>query len=83
MNLHSTTNQNEVAERVRALADEHHVRYSFGPKDRLAQQITSLSGDDVQLDETELLLVALQRAGVLDRKQAVLLQAQYLRQARP
>jgi hypothetical protein len=48
--------------------------------DDLAHHITRLSGDDVILDETELLLVALQRAGHLSWREAVLMQADYLRQ---
>jgi hypothetical protein len=40
--------------------------------------MTRLAGDDVELDEVERLLIALQRAGHLTRTEAGLLQASYL-----
>jgi hypothetical protein len=42
-----------------------------------------LSGDDVLLDDVEQMVIALQRAGVLSRVQAVRLQARYLRENKP
>lgn len=45
--------------------------------------ITRLAGDDVQLDQIEQLLIALQRSGYLTRVEMVLLQASYLRETRP
>jgi hypothetical protein len=51
--------------------------------DILAQHITRLSGDDVAFDPVENTIVALQRAGILSRIQAVRLQARYLRESRP
>jgi hypothetical protein len=62
------------------MADRLGVAYERTSADVLAHHITRLSGDDVILDETELLLVALQRAGHLSRREAVLMQADYLRQ---
>ena len=47
----------------------------------LAHHITRLSGDDVELDEIEQLLIALQRARHLTRTELVRLQASYLREA--
>ena len=60
---------------IRALAERYQVHYV--PTDS-----TRLSGDDVVFDETERLLIALQRAGHLSRTDAVLLQAEYLRHAK-
>jgi hypothetical protein len=65
------------------LADRYHVSYRPTDTDELAQHITRISGDDVVFDEIEQLLIALQRAGHLSRTEAVLLQADYLRQAKP
>jgi hypothetical protein len=48
-----------------------------------AQHVTRLSGDDVTFDDVENIIVALQRAGILSRVQAVRLQARYLRENRP
>jgi hypothetical protein len=50
--------------------------------DVLANHITRLSSDDVELDEVEQLLIALQRAGHLSRAEMVRLQVSYLREAK-
>lgn len=72
----------DAAAAIRALAQQHQVTYIETPNDVLAHHITRLSGDDVELDDTEQLLVALQRAGHISRAEVVRLQAAYLRQAR-
>jgi len=69
----------DVKQQIRDLAKEHHIAYRPGPRDRLGHAITALAGDEVSLDETELLLLALERAGVISGKQATLMQAEYLR----
>ena len=48
-----------------------------------ADHITRLAGDDVVLDHVELMLLALQRASHLSRRELVRLQAKYLCEARP
>jgi hypothetical protein len=70
-----------AATAIRSMAERFGVEYKRAGADILAHHITRLSGDDVVFDETELLLVALQRAGHLSRREAVLLQADYLRQS--
>lgn len=72
-----------AAATVRALAERHHIRYAGTSLDAWADQVTRLAGDDVQLDEIERLLIALQRAGHLTRPQALALQVRYLREAKP
>jgi hypothetical protein len=72
-----------VAARIRKMALEHQVAYVRAPRDALAHDITRLAGDDVQLDEIEQLLIALQRSGHLSRTEMVQLQAAYLREASP
>ncbi len=74
--------KNEAADTIRDLAKRHDVRYHSTPVDRWAAQVTRLAGDDVDLDEIELLLIALQRAGRLSRPDALRLQVNYLREAR-
>jgi hypothetical protein len=71
-----------TAARIRKMAQEYHVAYVGTQSDALAHHITRLAGDDVQLDEIEQLLVALQRSGCLTRVEMVQLQASYLREAR-
>jgi hypothetical protein len=72
-----------TADAVRQMAAEHRVRYVPTQSDRLADQITRLSSDTVELDEIEYLLVALQRAGHISREQLIQLQARYLREINP
>ena len=72
-----------TAARIRKMAHEHHVAYIRTQRDVLAHHITRLAGDDVQLDEVEQLLIALQRAGHLSRVEMLQLQAAYLREAQP
>jgi hypothetical protein len=71
-----------TAARIRELAARHHVTYLQTPTDMLANDITRLSGDTVSLDEIECMLVALQRAGHITRRDVVQLQAQYLRETK-
>ena len=73
--------ENATAARIRRMAEKYHVAYVRTPRDALAHHITRLAGDDVQLDEIEQLLIALQRSGHLSRIEMVKLQATYLREA--
>ena len=79
----SVRERSAVAARIRKMAEEHQVAYVRTSRDAFAHHITRLAGDDVQLDEVEQLLIALQRAGHLSRMEAVRLQASYLREAKP
>jgi len=67
---------------IRRLATANNVAVVASSNDILAQHITRLSGDDVAFDPIENTIVALQRAGILSRIQAVRLQARYLRESR-
>jgi hypothetical protein len=75
--------ESATAARIRKMAQEHHVAYGRTARDTLAHHITRLAGDNVQLDEIEQLLIALQRGGHISRMEMVQLQAAYLREARP
>ncbi len=75
--------ESATAARIRKMAEERHVVYVRTPHDVQAHHITRLAGDDVELDEIEQLLIALQRSGYLSRAEMVQLQAAYLREARP
>ena len=74
--------QKYIAADIRALAKRHKVAYTETAIDAWARDITRLAGDDVSLDEIELLLIALQRAGHLSRPEALKLQVNYLREAK-
>jgi hypothetical protein len=67
---------------IQRLASANNVAVVVSPNDVFAHHATRLSGDDVTFDAVEKTIVALQRAGVLDRVQAVRLQARYLRESR-
>ena len=67
---------------IRDMARQHHVHYVATSTDTLAHDITRLAGDDVVFDDVEQMLLALQRAGQLSRRELVRLQANYLREAR-
>jgi hypothetical protein len=69
-----------TASTIRALAERHNVAYAPTTLDGWANDVTRLSGDEVTLDEIELLLLALLRAGHFDRPKALRLQAQHLRE---
>ena len=64
---------------VRALAAQHGVTLEQDAYARMAQVLTNLGGDDVELDEVERLLVGLKRKGVIQGTEMILLQAEYLR----
>jgi hypothetical protein len=74
--------QSATAARIRNLARKHRVIYVRTQSDALANHITRLAGDHVELDEIERLLIALQRAEHLSRVEMVRLQASYLRESK-
>jgi hypothetical protein len=78
----SAQTQGATATHIRKLARQHGVAYVRTQRDMLAHHMTRMAGDDVELDEIEQLLIALQRAGHLKRTEVVRLQASYLREAK-
>jgi hypothetical protein len=78
-----TLTSNSAAALIREMAARHQVSYVPTQSDLLANHITRLSSDDIELDEIECTLIALQRAGHITRDQLVHLQARYLREAKP
>jgi hypothetical protein len=70
-------------ERILALARAHSVAYRPNALDDLGNAITRLSGDDVELDDIELLLLALERAGCVSTDEADDLHIAYMRQRTP
>lgn len=75
---------NSTAVYIRQLAAQHHVIYASTKGDELAQHFSRLADNEpVAFDEVEQMLIALQRAGHLDRSELVRLQASYLNEAKP
>jgi hypothetical protein len=67
-------------ERIHALARAYKVAYLPAELDDLGDAFARLAGDDVELDETELLLLALERAGCVSTDEADRLHIAYMRQ---
>ena len=80
---HSAIKPRYTAGVIQRLATANNVAVVVTSSDVFAHHVTRLSGDDVNFDPIENAIVALQRAGILDRVQAVRLQARYLRESRP
>jgi hypothetical protein len=74
--------ESRTAARIRKMARDYHVAYVRNARDIEAHHITRLAGDDMEFDEIEQLLIALQRSGHLSRTEMVKLQAAYLREAK-
>lgn len=70
--------ENNIAQFVQSIADEHGVVYVRTALDDFAEKITELSGDDVKPDYTEKLIIALKKKGVIDSKQFVKILSAYL-----
>lgn len=70
-----------LREYILSMAASHCVVYTETPTDSLANTITRLSDDDVQLDHIERLLIALRRAGVVSRAQMIELLGNYMDEA--
>jgi hypothetical protein len=79
----TATHASYTANVIRRMAARNNVTASVSENDLFAHHVTRLSGDDVLLDDVEQMVIALQRAGVLSRVQAVRLQARYLRENKP
>ena len=76
------TDAASVASEVRKLAKDNKVTARRDGMSRMAVGITRLSGDVVELDGIEQLLVNLKRKGVLSKSEILALQGRYLQERR-
>ncbi|RQO47268.1 hypothetical protein [Pseudomonas sp. KBW05] len=76
------TARETIADKVRKMAEIHHVTAERDGVSRMAVAITGLAGDVVQLDGVEQLLVNLTRKGVLSKSETLALQGSYLQEKR-
>lgn len=67
-----------IKAQIHDLARQHGVHYERTGLDDWAEAITRLAGDDVRLDETEALLVALTKVGLVSDADSTILHAMYL-----
>ena len=77
-----STRTASAAETIRALARRHGITHQPTPLDALAADISRLSDAEAPRDEIADLVVALERAGVLDDNQAIDLYGEHLAQTR-
>jgi hypothetical protein len=69
-----------LADYITGLARQHGVHYAETSNDALAEAITRLADDRVEMDPIALLLLALERAGVIPSEDVVPLHINYLRE---
>jgi hypothetical protein len=67
---------------ITELANSYGVSYSETENDRFANEATRLSGDNITLDGTDLLIIALRRAGILSKSEVVPLLGRYMLEQR-
>jgi hypothetical protein len=78
----ASTKVRSAEDEILALARKHGVSYQITKLDELGNAMSRLAGDDAKLNDCELLLLALERAGHLSAKDANRLHAAYMRQHR-
>ncbi|BCO31155.1 hypothetical protein TspCOW1_12580 [Thiohalobacter sp. COW1] len=69
-----------VAKYIADLAIQHNIHYVRTEGDAMADVIARVVDDEVIMDDVELLLLALERAGVIASKDVVPLHVNYLRE---
>jgi hypothetical protein len=67
-------------QQIDLLVEQHGITYHQTELDELADTYSRLSDNEVELDETELLLLELDRSGILTGKDNDFLHLQYLRE---
>jgi hypothetical protein len=65
---------------IKQLANQHNISHQHSQLDEWGNAISRLSDSEVELDETQWLLVELGRAGILTGKDNTMLHAQYLKE---
>jgi hypothetical protein len=65
---------------IHQLANQHGISHHHSRLDELGEAFSRLSDNEVELDDTEWLLVELDRANILTGLENTQLHAQYLRQ---
>lgn len=69
-----------VAAFIRQLAERHNVTYVETAADTIARVVTSLSGDDIEIDDIENFAVALCKRGVITKAQSLELIGSHVRE---
>lgn len=81
MELHAKIPISDFKKFIINLAEINDVKYKKTGCDELAETFTNLS-DDVVLDHVETLIIALERAGIIESKNVIPLHIGYLREVK-
>ena len=80
MTIAKTIPQLTTKQKIQQLANQHNITHHHSQQDEWGNTISRLSDSEVELDETQWLLIELGRAGILTGKDSTLLHAQYLKE---
>ena len=78
--LETSATKTPVRDYIHLLAAQHNLRHVRTHLDEWCEAVTRHSGDDVVLDETELLILELKQAGLVVGADGTRLHAAYLRE---
>lgn len=82
MTVITTNSVITATQRIQQLAHQHGIIHQHSQLDEWGDKVSQLSDAEVQLDETQWLLVELNRAGILTGKENMLLHNQYLQECK-
>jgi hypothetical protein len=80
MTLAKTTSQLTTKQKIQQLANQHKIHHHHSQQDEWGNTISRLSDSEVELDETQWLLIELNCAGILMGKDNSQLHLQYLQE---
>ena len=80
MTVAKTTPQLTTKQKIQQLANQHTITHHHSQLDEWGNTISRLSDSEVELDETQWLLIELNRAGILTGKNNSQLHFQYLQE---
>jgi hypothetical protein len=80
MTVAKTTPQLTTKQKIQHLANQHNITHHHSQRDEWGNTISQLSDSEVELDETQWLLIELNRAGILTGKDNSQLHLQYLKE---
>jgi hypothetical protein len=80
MTVAKITPQLTTKQKIQQLAKQHSITHYHSQLDEWGNTISRLSDSEVELDETQWLLIELGRAGIITGKENTLLHAQYLKE---
>jgi hypothetical protein len=80
MTVAKTTPQLTTKQKIQQLANQNNITHHHSQLDEWGNTISRLSDSEVELDETQWLLIELNRAGILTGKDNSQLHLQYLQE---